>query len=181
MSIEIHLFIFLCLILAIVATTDLLYHKVYNFLTVPTIIISLIYLGIIQGMDGILHSLGGIALGMGILLLPYILGFTAAGDVKLMAAVGAALGPAGVLISYCYSAIFGGFYALILILIGKERALVTNIGSVIKTFVLTRSFLPEVKIKTEKKRTKICYGVPIALGTILYIVMEIMGKQLITF
>jgi prepilin peptidase CpaA len=144
-------------------------------------IISIIYLGITNGMSGILNSLEGIALGMGILLIPYIFGFTAAGDVKLMGAVGAALGPVGALVSYCYSALFGGVYALFVILSQKKWSFVTEFSSLFLNFVLTRSLPTGILTNIQRKKMKICYGLPIAVGTIFYIIMEITGNQLITF
>lgn len=181
MDLDIYFLVFICLILVIIAVFDLLFHKVYNILTVPTMIISITYLGITQGLNGILYSLGGIGLGMGILIIPYVFGLTAAGDVKLMGAVGAALGPAGAIISYLYSAIFGGVYALLIILYKKKRVVFTNFGSTLMNFVLTRSFVPEIPTQTEVKKMKMCYGLPIAMGTILYIALEISGYQLINF
>ena len=42
----------------------------------------------------------------------HIVGATGAGDVKLFAAVGSLLGPAGIAVAFVYTAIFGGALAL---------------------------------------------------------------------
>src|SRR4051812_26146069 len=54
----------------------------------------------------------GCLVGLGIMLPLHILGGTGAGDVKLMAAFGALLGPAGVLGAFVRMAIVGGLIAL---------------------------------------------------------------------
>ena len=54
----------------------------------------------------------GCLVGLGVMLPLHILGGTGAGDVKLMAAFGAFLGPAGVLGAFIRMAIVGGVIAL---------------------------------------------------------------------
>jgi DHA1 family bicyclomycin/chloramphenicol resistance-like MFS transporter len=54
----------------------------------------------------------GMALGFGLLLLPYLLGGMGAGDVKALAALGAWLGFWGTLFLFCYMAIAGGILAV---------------------------------------------------------------------
>jgi prepilin peptidase CpaA len=57
-------------------------------------------------------ALGGFALGLLLMLPAHIVGATGAGDVKLFAAVGTLLGPAGIAVAFVYTAIFGGALAL---------------------------------------------------------------------
>jgi prepilin peptidase CpaA len=57
-------------------------------------------------------ALGGFALGFLLMLPGHFIGATGAGDVKLFAAVGSLLGPAGIAIAFVYTAIFGGALAL---------------------------------------------------------------------
>lgn len=105
----------------------------------------------------------------------------AAGDVKLMGAVGAALGPGGVLIAFLYSAIAGGIYALLLILAGKTGDLPRRMKNTLVTFWLTRRWSYEHATDPSTNAT-VCYGVAIAVGTIFYIILELMGHgQLISF
>ena len=69
------------------------------------------------GLGGIKDSLLGLFLGVVLLILPFALGGMGAGDVKLLAAVGALNGPSFVLYTFLYGAIAGGilavFYALL--------------------------------------------------------------------
>lgn len=68
------------------------------------------------GLDGLWQSLAGLGLGMALLLPGYLLRLTGAGDVKLMGAVGALLGVAGVfqacLLTLMAGGVVGAFYAL---------------------------------------------------------------------
>ena len=62
-----------------------------------------------QSMAG---ALAGAAIGFVVMLPGYIFGGTGAGDVKLLAALGTWLGPAGVVMAFLYSAIAGGVLAV---------------------------------------------------------------------
>jgi prepilin peptidase CpaA len=57
-------------------------------------------------------ALGGFAVGLLVMLPGHIVGATGAGDVKLFAAVGTLLGPAGIAVAFVYTALFGGALAL---------------------------------------------------------------------
>jgi prepilin peptidase CpaA len=57
-------------------------------------------------------ALGGLVLGLALLLPAHVFGATGAGDVKLLAAFGALLGPADVFDAFLRAAILGGVMAL---------------------------------------------------------------------
>jgi prepilin peptidase CpaA len=66
------------------------------------------------GMSGIsiLASVVGLALGFALMLPGHLFGGTGAGDVKLMAAIGAIVGPATVVTAFFFTALAGGVLAL---------------------------------------------------------------------
>ena len=99
--------------MAIAATTDILYRKIPNAVTIPTVIFGLVFHTYLSGIDGFLFSAGGTFLGIGLLLIFYLMGMMGAGDVKLMGAVGSILGPSGVFQAFLFTAIIGGVYAII--------------------------------------------------------------------
>src|SRR4029079_12666372 len=66
----------------------------------------------LSGLHGATFSLAGLGTGLGIFLILYVTGSIGAGDVKLMAAVGALVGPYGALISGLLAILVGGVYAL---------------------------------------------------------------------
>ena len=57
-------------------------------------------------------ALGGFAVGLLLMLPGHMVGATGAGDVKLFAAIGTLLGPAGIAVAFVYTAILGGALAL---------------------------------------------------------------------
>lgn len=77
-------------------------------------------------------SLIGFAIGLALMLPGYMVGGTGAGDVKLMAAVGAIVGPGLVVTAFLCTAIAGGVLALAVALRRKRLATtVTSAGMLI--------------------------------------------------
>ncbi len=81
----------------------------------------------------------GMALGIGIFILPYLVGGMGAGDVKLMGAVGAVLGPGGVFMAFLATALAGGILALLVMLIhyNYSKGLITRCATTLKTLLVT--------------------------------------------
>ncbi|MGD9975784.1 MAG: prepilin peptidase [Desulfatirhabdiaceae bacterium] len=167
---------FLCIALIVAAIYDLGFYKIPNMLNFTLIAFSVSYYGWTHGLDGLLFSISGMFLGVALLIGPYLLGGMGAGDAKLMGAVGAVLGPKGVFISFLYTAIVGGIYAGIMLMMYRSHA--KNISGTIitgiKSFLLTRQWVTDSSENYEKS-PKLCYGLAIALGTISYLALEWMG------
>ncbi|MEA1992549.1 MAG: prepilin peptidase, partial [Thermodesulfobacteriota bacterium] len=100
------------------------------------------------------------------------------GDAKLMGAVGAVLGIGGVFIAILFTAIVGGVYALIILFINRRKGFLSGLATTLKTFVFTGQFIRMTGAEGEKK-PKLCYGVAIASGTLLYIFLDALGYGLI--
>lgn len=104
------------------AITDVWKFKVHNLLTIPLLLFGLVYHGITGGWEGLTTSVFGSLCGFAILIAFYVLGGMGAGDVKLMTALGAWLGPLAIACLFIASAFAAGIYALALILIyGRPR------------------------------------------------------------
>lgn len=99
-------------VLGIAVIVDLHSSRIPNWLTLSAMGFALAAHAWLNGVHGILFSLSGLGVGLGLLLLVYLAGGMGAGDVKLMAAVGAMVGPYGVLSIALLSALIGGLYAL---------------------------------------------------------------------
>ena len=168
--VDCYIFIFLAGILIIAAIIDLYLHKIPNFLTYPTIIIALLYNSMYHGLNGLLFSITGLLVGMAVLGIFYIFGAMGAGDVKLMGAVGAVLGPKNVLNAFLFTGIIGVVYALIIILFRFEasKTLLKRIIVTLKTLLFTGNFIPIPAVEDEKP-PKLCYGIAIAIGAIITI------------
>ncbi len=98
----------------VAAATDLWKFRVPNALTFPLLFIGLIYRGIHDGLPGLGDAALGALLGFGCLVLFFLAGGMGAGDVKLMTAVGAWLGPWMTFHVFLYASIAAGVVAMII-------------------------------------------------------------------
>ena len=107
-------------------------------------------------------ALAGFALGLLLMLPGHVIGATGAGDVKLFAAVGTLLGPAGVVVAFLYTAILGGALAVI-VAVYRGRLETTLQGAA--TLVLTGGAnVAEIERPTANNR--FAYAPAIAIGTL---------------
>lgn len=91
---------------------DLRSSRIPNWLTFPAMGFALAGHAWFGGMNGALFSLAGLATGLGLFFLIYLVGGIGAGDVKLMAAIGGFVGVYGVLSCGWLAIIVGGVYAI---------------------------------------------------------------------
>lgn len=112
-------------------------------------------------------SFAGLLVGFCVFFIFYLLGGMGAGDIKLVAAIGALLGPKDVLFTALYTAIAGGIYAIILLFAQKDnRKALARYALMAKSFLFTGHFAYIPKDESEKT-THLRYGVAIATGTII--------------
>jgi len=162
-------YVLLMFVLIIAGIYDLLYHKIPNWLTFPSMIVGISFYTGFKGLDGFLLSISGLVVGIAVLIIPYLFGGTGAGDVKLMGAVGAFLGAKGVFIAFLATSIVGGIYAIALLALhGYLKEAFKRYWAILKTFIFTKKFIYVPPSKGEEK-PKLRYGVAIALGTIISI------------
>jgi prepilin peptidase CpaA len=171
--------IFLSVILSMSAVIDLKTQKIPNLITYPTMVIALAYHAALGGVDGLLFSLTGLSVGIALLLLPYLMGGMGAGDAKLMGAVGGMIGAKAVFYAFLCTAIVGGIYALVLILMRRTyfNFFFKKQMTTLWTLILTRKYIPDPN-QGSKNRPRLCYGLAIALGTGLYIFLNRSGYEI---
>jgi prepilin peptidase CpaA len=128
--------------------------------------------------EGLLFSFSGLVLGTALFIIPYLMGGMGAGDAKLVGAIGAIIGPKGVVIASLFTAVTGGVYALILFLLNTQylKSFIARSSLTAKTFVLTRYLIP-IPGEESQKKPKLCYGVAIAIGTLFYIFLDFSGYK----
>lgn len=121
------------------------------------------------GFAGMLHCLLGLSLGFVLLLPGYLSRSTGAGDVKLMAAVGALLGPKGVLLAFVVAILTGALigigYALMAWRLKGARSPFKRYGQMLRYLFTTGrvSYVPPAADEIMGQR--FAFGVPIAIGT----------------
>ncbi len=116
------------LIVLIAAGTDVWKFKVYNVLTFPALLTGLVASTCLGGWDGLRTALLGAALGLGLLIVFFAMGGVGAGDVKLLAALGAWLGPNMIYQVFIASALAAGLYAVVLLVL--QGGVLTAFGRV---------------------------------------------------
>ena len=101
----------LAILLLLAAACDIRTHRIPNALALAGLVVGLAGHGWRGGAPGLLLSLEGIAVA-GLALLPYAARGLGAGDVKLLGAVGALMGPVFLLWTLLGTALAGGLLAL---------------------------------------------------------------------
>jgi prepilin peptidase CpaA len=161
--------LFLAVILITASIKDVISFRIPNWLTYPALAMGISYLSFMKGYEGFLFSVAGAMTGFGLLIIPYIIGGSGAGDVKLLGVVGSFLGYKSVFSVFILSCILGGVYALFLLaskglLIGTLK----RYGIILRTFIITRQFM-YIAPSQKERQMKIRYGLAIALGTFLHL------------
>lgn len=159
--------ILLLVILALAAWTDMRMHKIPNALSLGGIALGILIHALNSGVDGLLDGIGGAAVGMAILLPFYLLRGMGAGDVKLMGAVGAFLGPRDALLATGLSLGVGGIMALgILIVHGGLLSMLKRFWLTFRNLLVTRRFDHIPPLEGETAAKKFPYAAAIGIGTL---------------
>ena len=108
-------------------------------------------------------SLLGFVIGFALMMPGHLLGATGAGDVKLMAAIGAAVGPAVVVSAFLFTAIAGGVLAVLVAM--KRRRLAATFEGAGRLIAAPAGAKHE--IRSAGVANRFAYGPAIAAGSIL--------------
>lgn len=149
------------------AGTDLATRRIPNVLTFGAAGAALLYHALQGGAPGLGWAMAGWAVGAAVFFPVFMLGGMGAGDVKLLAALGAWLGPQGALQVAVGSALAGGVVALIVI--ARARYLRTALSNLVQLFSYWR--VMGVRPMTELTLAsgngpRLAYAVPILIGTL---------------
>jgi len=168
--------IVLVVFLAICAYTDATKSKIYNKVTFPAMAAGLLLNTIFGGVEGFKWSLLGWAVGMAIQWIPFMLGLAKAGDVKLLAAVGALKGWAFCSFGFLYGAAAFGIISIPWLLKrGELQGVGRNIKGYVQLAVITQSS-PDAPTPTVTKKF-VPWGVGLSIGFFIALGSELMlGK-----
>jgi len=162
---------FLTVVLVAAAVIDGWKLKVPNWLTVPLVLSAWGCSGAMFGWSGWWASLLGTAVGLGLLLPAYAIGGMGAGDVKLLAGVGAWLGMTDTLWAFAVSAVVGAVLAVGMVLWrGAWKHHQQQFLGIVQEILTVRN-PEELAARAAERKPRMLllpYGIPIALGTIAY-------------
>jgi prepilin peptidase CpaA len=152
--------------LATAVYTDVRMHRIPNWVTVPSAVLGLVYHTVVSAWNGngvwsgAGVSLAGFALGSVLLILPWLFGGGGMGDVKLLAALGAWLGPKWLIMVFIVSMLLASAMVIAVFFY-------STVGSgYTKT---RRKLLPGRRGTTEAgkgRRRFLPFAVPLAVGTV---------------
>jgi prepilin peptidase CpaA len=170
MPIEQYLQVALLLLVSIAAVNDLATRRIPNRLLLAGLAGALLlrFLSLDPGQS-LLAALAGMGTGLAVFLPFYLLRGMAAGDVKMMAVVGAFTGAGEVFEIAVLSWCAGGVMALLLMLLrGRLGLVIGNLGR-----MLRGALIPGVGIVAaagQASAGSMPYGLAIAAGTIVFLV-----------
>jgi prepilin peptidase CpaA len=146
--------------------------KVPNWITFPLVLSAWIASFVAFGWAGLGASLLGTVVGLALLLPAYAIGGMGAGDVKLLAGVGAWIGMTDTLWAFAVSAVVGAVIAVGMVLYHRAwKKHQTQFMSILTEVLVIRDPNQLSAIAAERKSTMMLlpYGIPIAIGTIAYL------------
>lgn len=152
--------------------TDFCYRKIPNWLTYPAIPVAILLHWIIAGRHAALLSLGGAAVGLGILLPFVLLGGLGGGDWKLVGALGAFFEPRRLVPVLIITLMINGIMALALVFQKKHIGQTArNIGRIAAALFKFRT--PEAELTIDHPETeKVPFGVAAAIATLLFVAAQ---------
>ncbi len=162
---------FVCLVLIVAAWIDGKELRVPNWITFPMVLSGIAFNVWMSGLTGLGAALLGTVVGLATLLPLYSVGGMGAGDVKLMAGMGAWLGPLVTWYAFCVSVVVGAVMAIGMVLWQRQWQHHYGQFLVIAAEWLTIKSPGELsKIAAERKPRMMLlpYGIPICVGSIAY-------------
>jgi prepilin peptidase CpaA len=147
--------------------TDLRTRRIPNVLTLGAALAGLLYQSVNGGIDGLGHAALGWLVGALIFILPFALRGLGGGDVKLLAALGAWLGPTDVIWLALYTGVAGGVMALLVSArYGYLRTAIQNVKLLLTHWrVAGIEAVPAITLE-HSAGPKLAYAFPILTGMV---------------
>jgi prepilin peptidase CpaA len=159
-------------VLTVCIVTDLKNRKIYNVVTFPALFIAWLGHWATGSWTALGMSLTGFFTGLLLLLVPYLLGGMGAGDVKLLALIGALKGTSFVVMTAFYMALIGGVLA-VFVLMRRKTFRSMAYSCVMYLYGLKCGVKLPLHIPKDSVTATYPYGVAIAGGGI----MVLLGKE----
>jgi len=165
----VNMFQYLALTLAVVAAAwDLRTRKIPNVLTFGGSLFAILLHGYLGGSSAVGLSLAGWAVGVALFFPFFAVGGLGAGDVKLLAAVGACVGPMTAVWVALFASLAGGIMALFVAsYFGYLRKAFVNLWCIVMYWRIEGPRpVPELTLSTHKG-PRLAYAVPVLAGVML--------------
>jgi prepilin peptidase CpaA len=157
---------------------DIKERRIPNWISIPGILIGLV-LNSFLGLAQLLQSCLGLAAGIGIMIVPFALGWLGAGDVKLFGLVGAVLGIGWIPRVFFYTGLISGALALLTVCTrGLDHGSFRQLWLDLKIAVISvgRVMPNSVSQRGGQKKKSIPWGVAIGLGAIIAFYLDSDGR-----
>jgi prepilin peptidase CpaA len=152
---------------ALCVVVDVRSRRIPNAISAPGMLLGIALNTAYRGGAGVVASLSGLVLTVGVLLWPFAMGGIGGGDVKMMGAVGALLGPRIALMGLCLGMIMGGgLMVWHLARRGRLREKVTATATMFQAAAITRSLDPLRVSAADPGAIALPYSVSLGLGTL---------------
>jgi prepilin peptidase CpaA len=157
-------------IASIACVTDLRTRRIPNVLTFGAALAGLLYQFATGGIDGLGQAAAGWLVGAVVFILPFALGGLGGGDVKLLAALGAWLGPGDALWLALYTGVAGGVMAIVVASMnGYLGTAIRNVRLLLCHWrVAGIEALPAITL-AGSEAPKLAYAFPILMGLVVTI------------
>ena len=167
----------------VAAVIDYRRFRVPNLLTFPLCASGLVFHGIAGGLSGLEASAQGLMLGGLLLVVFYVLGVMGAGDVKLLAGVGAWLGASNTFYIFLVAALAAGVQSITVFALQRRLGYMRAFLQVMILQLLTLGRhvvwsepLGEVVQRPDRRRHVMPFAVMIAVGLTVVAVRGLVGE-----
>jgi len=158
----------------VAAGYDIRYRRIPNWLVLAGIVTGFAWNLYSSGWSGLGHAAAGLGLGFALYFPLYLLRARGAGDVKLLAAVGAIVGPGNCFWVFILTALLGGVIAMVVLLLrGRVRHTFFNLSFIMSDLAKLRApykSSDELDVTTAKGM-RLPHGAMIAVGAAAFIAM----------
>jgi prepilin peptidase CpaA len=155
------------------AVIDVWRFRVHNYMTLSLLISGLIYQGLTGGTHGLVQGLLGVLFGFSALILFCMMGGIGAGDVKLLAGVGAWLGLPLTFYVFLASSLAAGAYSIVLLLTSRRlRETWVNLQiawyrlKAVGRYLGSESTVEETLMRADRRQRLVPFAAMVAAGLV---------------
>jgi len=156
------------------AYTDIRWGKIFNWMSLSFALFGLTLNSVAGGWGGLLMSLAGIGAGFALWLVSNFLGrILGGGDIKLLMAFGALLGPMFMLWTFAWGALIGGAMALAMAI--RRGLLTKTLRQMGASIYLRAAFSEPMEIADGAGAVRLPYAIALGAGALVTIAVQTWG------